>query len=165
MLQHKSTIVDLWFQAVLATYPADTAKYLAGESDQFQNPVGRTIQPALENLFVALVKGEDQGRVRSSLDSIIRIRAVQDFAPSGAVGFLFQLKKLLREQVAAETSSEDRQAELRALEDRIDEAALLAFDVYMSCREQIFSIRIKENKAQMAQLLRHRTDEKIEGRQ
>jgi hypothetical protein len=53
------------------------------------------------------------------------------------------LKGLIRAMAPA-----DRQAskEMVVIERRIDELALLAFDLYMSCREKIFDLTANETK-------------------
>jgi hypothetical protein len=153
LLQKKTQLVDRWFQRVLETYPTDTAKYLRQEPDRFQNPVGQTVAPALKIIFAILVQGFDVARLQSSLDDIIRIRAVQDFSASQAVGFLFQLKQVIRDELENQTLNGTRVAELAALETRIDEAALLAFDIYMQCREQIFAIKNDRLKRETSLLL------------
>ena len=40
-----------------------------------------------------------------------------------------------------------------ALESRIDETALLAFDIYMARREKLYEIRAKEAKTEVSRLL------------
>jgi hypothetical protein len=58
------------------------------------------------------------------------------------VGFVFLLKPILRE-----LAPEHDQAPLH---DRIDRVALLAFDKYMQCREQLADIRVSEGRRRMA---------------
>ena len=159
LLQAQPAIVARWFQRVLDSYPADTARYLEHEPDRFQNPVGQTIRPALESLYVALVKGEAADAIRVPLDDIIRIRAVQDFRAAAAVGFLFQLKPLIREQLQGTVQANGGMPEVDALEERIDTAILLAFDIYMECREQVYSIRTNSIKRR-TELLMERTQRK-----
>lgn len=141
LLRAQREIVASWFQCILATYPADTAKFLKRDTDPFQNPVGQTIRSALEDLLNALIEGADPDAVRSHLDSIIRIRAVQDFTPAEAVGFMFQLKPLIRSQLGSTSRQNGELSALNDLEARIDAATLLAFDIYMECREQVYAIK------------------------
>jgi hypothetical protein len=145
--------VDRWFEGILATYPAETAKYLRSETDRFQNPVGRTIAPAIAQLFDALVAGENTDRLASCLEDIIRIRAVQDFSPAEAVGFVFQLKGAIRRELGSDPEN-GLGKDLRSLDRRIDQAILLAFNTYVACREQLFQIRTKEIQRRTAAILR-----------
>jgi hypothetical protein len=84
----------------------------------------------------------------------VRIRAVQNFTPSQAIGFVFDLKGLIRAMAPA-----DRQAskEMVVIESRIDALALLAFDLYMSCREKIYeSDRQRNEKAHIQRICQSR---------
>jgi hypothetical protein len=158
LLRDKSAIVDCWFERILATYPPETAKFLRGEPDRFQNPVGQTMAPALDGLCETILTGGDRARLQSHLDDIIRIRAVQDFTAAGAVGFVFQLKQVIREQLGSTADLDHQpelQSELRALDERIDQVALMAFDIYMECRQQLYEIRTKEIQRRTAAILRH----------
>jgi hypothetical protein len=68
---------------------------------------------------------------------------VQDFAPSAAVGFVFDLRRLVLEFAGDETDSPPG-----ALDDPIERLASSAFDVYMRCREEMWRIRAKEIRNQ-----------------
>ena len=146
--ENRSTIIKKWQEAIIQTYPKETQKFLKREKSQFANPVGLIITKDVEILFDELVKGEDTEKIFTSLDKIIRIRAVQDFKPSHAVGFVLQLKTILRETLGNGYSDEQH-----ILEDRVDATALLAFDVYSQCRQQIFDIRVNEVKNEVGRLL------------
>lgn len=146
--ENRTTIIKKWQQAIIQTYPKETQKFLKREKSQFANPVGLIITKDVEILFDELVKGEDTEKIFTSLDNIIRIRAVQDFKPSHAVGFVLQLKSILRE-----TLGEGASDEFHLLEDRIDAAALLAFDVYSQCRQQIYDIRVNEIRREYGRLM------------
>jgi len=139
----RDAILERWFQEVLATYPKDTARFLAGGGDPFANPVGHTVREGLGRLFDALFTDEPATELSAAVDGIVRIRAVQEFKPSAAVGFIYTLKGILREELAA---AELPAAELAVLDNGVDRLALVAFDVYMQCREKIFEIRVREIK-------------------
>ncbi len=146
--ENRTAIIRKWQEAIIGTYPKETQKFLKKEKSQFANPVGLIITKDVEILFDELVKGDDTEKILSSLDKIIRIRAVQDFKPSHAVGFVLRLKAILRE-----TLGDGYSTERHMLEDRVDAAALLAFDVYSQCRQQLFDIRVNEVKNEFGRLL------------
>lgn len=138
-------IVREWLARALASYPEHTARFLAQERDRFRNPVGHTFRQALPSLFDELLGTTmDAARVARTLDGIVRIRAVQDFTAGQSVGFLFALKKILREALGVEGRGSPGAEALASLEDRIDDMVLLAFDLYMRCREQLYQIRAAE---------------------
>jgi hypothetical protein len=139
----RQAILERWFQAVLATYPEETARFLTGGSDPFANPVGHTLRQGLERLLDGLVADAPDADFAAAIDGIVRIRAVQEFAPSTAVGFVYTLRGILREELAGAGLDA---AAAAALERGVDRLALVAFDAYMRCREKIFEIRVREIK-------------------
>lgn len=144
LAQRKASIVKKWFAMVIETYPADTAQFLKSQQDPFANPVGRTIVRSLEAVFDELLGGMDCETLASFLDPIIRIRAVQNFSPSQAIGFIFFLKNAVRENLTSEIAENKIAAELPVLESRIDELCLFAFNLYMRCREKIYDLKANE---------------------
>jgi hypothetical protein len=152
----KATMIKKWFDLVVDTYPTETQRFLRKEKDQFGNPVGSTISSELEILYEELLEGGDRKKVASSLDNIIRVRAIQDFEPSEAVGFVIGLKGLIRDEskkLAAGQPDADLSAELQTIEKKIDDALLVAFDIYSKCREKIHNLRANESKRQVSRLL------------
>src|SRR5512139_4114548 len=148
--EKKSAILDRWFDLVLETYPADTQRFLKKQKSRFGNPVAQEISQGIEGVFDQLVKGAGDEAVSPFLDRIVRIRAVQQFMPAQALGFIFGLKRVIREELAGSPSP----AELIECEARIDRLALLAFNIYMGCKEQIFQLRVDEVKNRVGALLR-----------
>ncbi|MEW5948820.1 MAG: RsbRD N-terminal domain-containing protein [Thermodesulfobacteriota bacterium] len=151
--QKKSAIVRKWLDAILETYPADTAKFLKAQKNQFANPVGAMISEGIEGLFEELLNGVDTEKVSPFLDRVIRIRAVQDFTPTQAIAFVFVLKRLIREELESDIQQHQLSGELLFIESRIDDMALLSFDIYMKCREQVYEIRATEWKNRLFRLL------------
>ncbi len=154
LLQNKTTILRRWFDLILETYPADTVTLMRKEQDPFKNPVGATFSREIEVLFKQICEGAPNGECRASLDAILKIRSVQDFSPSKAVGFIFQLKMATEETLKGEVCRERNIEAWRAFQSRIDALALQAFDVYMGCREKIFEIRVNQAKAEKEMALR-----------
>jgi len=153
LTEKKTDIIKRWFDVILETYPADTAAYLKQRTNRFTNPVGSTIREGIENIFDEILKGSDFEKVSPFLDSIIRIRAVQDFSPSMAVSFIFSLKKVMREEVKENMTGGIVSHEMQALDDRIDALALFAFDIFMQCREKLYDIRANELRKMTLRLL------------
>ncbi len=153
LLQKKTIILDRWLDLIVETYPADTRRFLKKQKDRFANPVGTTISREIENLYEELLQGIDPDRVSPILDRIIRIRAIQDFSPSHAVAFIFLLRRVIREELKNEIRENRLFDELLVIESGIDDLALLAFDIYMKCREKIYEIRANESKNHVSMLL------------
>jgi len=89
--------------------------------------------------------GMDRAAIVEALDPLVRIRAVQDMPPSAAVGFVLDLRDAVRGELGGEASAGD----LAEIDRRVDEVALAAFDLYMTCRQKVYEIKATE--------LRHRS--------
>ena len=146
--KEKSKITNKWFEATIQTYAPDTAQFYKGRKDQFANPVGDITAKGLVFLLDQLLGDFDPDAVRTHLDPIVRIRAVQDFTPSRATGFILSLKIVLRNCLAGELRDADTLMELLAFESRIDQLCLLAFDIYMACKEKLYQISANDMRSQ-----------------
>jgi hypothetical protein len=138
---HKEAIVGKWLSRVIDTYPPETARFLRSQKDPFANPVGQATRQGLTALVDLLIAGLDEAAARTALDPIIRVRAIQAFTPAQAVGFVFDLKAILRENLGPAHSQAAAE-----LDGRIDRLALIAFDIYMQCREKIYELKANEMK-------------------
>jgi hypothetical protein len=154
LVQKKAAILKRWSDILLETYPPDAARFFEQEGDCFANPVGHTLLREMELLYGEVIGGLDAEKIASCLDRIIRIRAIQDFSPSQAVAFIYFLKKVIREELDREIRENRLDGELLKFDFRIDEIALIAFDIYMQCREKICEIRVEEVKNRVFSLLR-----------
>jgi hypothetical protein len=154
LLEKKPAILKKWFDAIADTYPGDTAGFLKNKKAQFANPVGHNIAEGTAGLFDALLQGMLPDTVSAFLDGIIRIRAIQDFAPSEALSFIFHLKKVVRQELGSEVLKEQGiMDELAAFEAAIDDLALFSFDIYMKCREKIYELKANEARNMTFRLL------------
>jgi hypothetical protein len=163
LLRRKEALARIWFERVLSAYPRAAAELLSRNTTSFSNPFAQNVLPALEAILEGVAGEATPAEVRPHLDAIVRIRAVQDFRPGAALAFLIQLKDLIREEadaVARSGKSDGRNGngpigdarrdsglsgtdtrELRRIDERIDGALLMAFDLYTACREQVHSLR------------------------
>ena len=132
--------------SIQESYPSETVEFFRHQRNKFANPVGAEISEAVGPLFDELCNGNNQQNMLSLLDKIIRIRAVQDFPPSGAVAVVLLLKKIIRDEMRKDIDTDGLLEDLLEFESRIDYCVLLAFDVYMKCREKIWEIKLDEFK-------------------
>jgi hypothetical protein len=142
----KAAITKKWVEAVINSYPTETARFLKSQSDPFANPVGQATRQGLGTLFDFLLGDLTPDQAREALDPIIRIRSIQDFTPSRAVSFIFDIKEIARDMCGNDLRDIQKAAEMRALEKRIDELGMMAFDIYMQCREKIYALKANEMK-------------------
>ncbi len=154
LLEKKTAILKKWFDAVADTYPDNTSSFLKKKKAQFTNPVGYNLAEGLEGLFEALLQGVILDKVSVFLDSIVRIRAIQEFTASEAVAFIFQLKKIVRQELGSEVLQQQKMVEeLAAFDAAIDDLALFSFDIYMKCREKIYELKANEARNMTFRLL------------
>lgn len=146
--KNKAAILERWFHLILETYPANTAAMMRKDKNPFTNPVGSTLSREIDVLFKNLCAESKDEKCQSSLDSILKIRSVQDFSPSKAVGFIFLLKRAIGETLKNEMCKGSVMDEWLEFQSRIDDLALQAFDIYMDCREKICEIRINQARAE-----------------
>jgi hypothetical protein len=144
LLQKKGPVVEKWVKLIHATYPSETAEFLDREPNQFANPIGASIQESVWPLYDEIVIPKDGEKARKLLDTLIRPRAVQDFTPAGALSVIFSLKEALREEVMEKVLKEEMVEGLLEIESRIDQLALVAFDVYMQCREKVWEVKHRD---------------------
>ncbi len=136
----RKAIMERWLDLVLADYSPDTSKFLKNKKDQFGNPVGHTLIQGLDVLCAALIEDRNDDEVAATLEDVIRIRAVQELAPSVGVGFLLSIKQAVAKVAGKQLSAK----ELRTFDQRVDVLSLQAFDIYMACRTKLFEIRIDD---------------------
>lgn len=138
---------------ILETYPPDTSRFLKQEKNQFANPAGNTILLEIENIYEAILHGIDSEKLSLFLGRIIKIRAIQDFYPSQAIVFIFLLKKAIKNELEDDIRENRLFEDLLKFEEKIDKLAMIAFDIYMQCRENIYQIRVNEIKNRTFSLL------------
>ncbi len=152
--QNKTSILEWWFELICKTYPSETYQHLKKEKDRFLNPVGYTVKMEIDTILEELTGEMNSKRLGYALENIIRIRAVQDFTPSGAIGFIHLLKKAIsvnsgigNQGPEAGNSEAAVFEESLELDQRIDTLLSMAFDIYTECREKIYKIKIREINA------------------
>ncbi len=148
--KHRDEVYERWFDQVLAGYPKKTGEFLRSQKDPFDNPVAAGLREGLNLMVDGLADGVEPADLQEALDRVIRVRAVQDFSPAEAVGFVFDLKRIVRDVFDDGSNGAPRpdDEEMDDLDRSIDRLGLAAFDVYMSCREEVWAIRAREIRNQ-----------------
>ena len=142
---YEDKIVDQWVEYTLSSYKSST--FFKKAPDKFANPVGGNTREALGKLFKLLSKNADPKEFVAPLDQIMRIRSIQEFAASEAVGPIHAVKHITREILEKDKERKHLIAELYDFEFAVDMAVLAAFDLYMQCRERLYKVRIQEIKS------------------
>ncbi len=153
--EKKPAILQKWFDVILETYPAEYAGLLKGRKNRFTDPVGYTLYEGLDGLVDGIIKEVPFEEVAPFLDDIIKIRAVQDFSASQAVAFIFHLKRIINEEL--QNMSGQRgvidSAAWSAFESKLDNLALMSFDIYMEARAKIYENKASEVRDRAFRLL------------
>jgi hypothetical protein len=155
LLSHKKDLARQWFDLLAASYPLETVRLLKKETNQFANPVGHTFHTAIDEILDEFLGQNNAKALWPLFDKIIRIRAVQDFSPSSSLAFIFDFKRIARgvleKEIAAGAVNGE---ELSGFDLKVDGLAMLAFDVYTRCRQDLFEVRMNELKNRTNRLLK-----------
>jgi hypothetical protein len=151
--EKREALADRWRELVLESYPPQAVAFLRQEKDGFQNPVGATIRQAIDELTGVLVTGAGPEDPAAPLDALVRMRAVQNYSPRQAVGFVFLFRRALADVLRDELAGVHAE-ELIELDARLDEMALEAWDRYAACRDKMSELRAREATARTYTLLK-----------
>src|SRR5208337_5370571 len=88
---NKAKILKEWRDEVIAGF-SDMPSLFPDNPDPFLNPSGAMLPRMLESLFDQITGEMDENKIHLALDDYIKLMAVQDRAPSMALGFLSDLK-------------------------------------------------------------------------
>lgn len=152
--KNRKKIVRAWLQGVVDTYPPKTSEFLTSQKDQFANPIGANLARDLDQIFTELLEEQSTEALATAVDGIVRVRAVQDFTPSAAVGCFLQLKKIVRQSVGPQIRDQDLLQQLAEFDGKIDQLMLIAFETFVKCREKIWELKAKEAQHRTKNLLR-----------
>ena len=146
--QNRKRWLEKWIDAVFETYPGDSAQFFKTAIDPFSNPVGATIKTGLTELYDLIFASRfDPDAIRSAMGPIVKLRSVQEFTPSEALGFIYDLKKIIR------SGSDNPARDIPDVFSRIDQVALIAFDLYMENKQTIYTLRANQARNNVRQLL------------
>lgn len=153
--ENRDDIVSRWFSCTIDTYPSDARRFFRKLDDPISNPVGSTIFRGMAEAFDRLIEGGDleSDTVRAALDDIIRVRAVQEFTAATAVCFVFDLKAIVRQTLGKHMEEKRILEDFLTFEGRIDKLALLAFTIFMQCREKVYELKAWEFKKRTARIV------------
>jgi len=146
--RERGAILSSWLARALEVYPADAAQKFGTSRDPFQNPVGQAHRQGLRAVIDALIAGAGPEALCAGLEPILKVRAVQELAPSDALAFVFALRDVLGEVLKPAPEVEP------SITRQIDQLALFAFDIYSQARQRILEIRIGEVRRQVSSMMR-----------
>ena len=138
-------IVTVWVERTLDSYIS--SDFFKQATNQFANPVGANIRTGLTKIFQLMLSEAEAQDFVEPLDQVIRIRAVQEFTPAQAVAPFFELKWVVRQILSGDKQGRPLLSELAPFDREVDRVVLMAFDMYMRCRDRLHQARIRELKS------------------
>jgi hypothetical protein len=154
LARRKAALVHACLDKAVRAYSPETVAVLRRERDRFANPVGHALSAGIRGLVDGLLSDADAAELGLCVEPILKIRSVQDLPPSRALAFVLVLKEVIREQLGDTLRSPGITEEWDELEGRLDQLALLAFDLFTRWREQVQEIRVRDLKRNVAVHLR-----------
>ena len=131
-----ATVEERWLAAAAAAYGGLIAEHAMAGRDPFRNPIGHTLRKNLAALVREFFGSMDETAVDAAFAEIMALRSIQDLSVERAVGFVFTLRDIAREQ-APQMQGVDADG-------RIDRLALSAFRQYLACRERLAELKLNE---------------------
>ena len=146
---HGEELRRAWLEATAARYGDVFRHFVRRQPDPFANPSGAILREGTGRLLTALAEPADAAVLREVLMPMIRLKAVQDVPPSEALAFV----PLLKELVPADGADAPSPAARAELARRLDALLLVAFDVFVECRQTVYQLRVHEMQRNVARLL------------
>ena len=147
--RRKSAVVEAWRERIFDGFPHDAVGFLRGEGDPFRNPLGHRIRVATERTVDVLVGDVAAQDAPGVIDGFVRARALQGHGASTTLRFVFDLKSAVRGVMGSDLTA----AEALDIDDGIDALALVAFDVFTRCRDEVHDIRMRAERRRVATLI------------
>ncbi len=138
---NRAALLQEWTESVFASYPSETAKFLRSQPDPFHNPVAAATAEGLRAILAYLLDRGQRDQLIADVDQFVRIRSVQEMTPAQAMGFLYALKRMVREMALREADTVEMHRELADFDSSVDAVALVCFETYTRCRDQLFELK------------------------
>lgn len=146
LCRRRDEVKKRWLGRILEEYRPETARVLTRTKDRFANPAGMLLEEGTGEFVDAVLDRLDMEAVPHQFDRLLQYRAIQGQKASQALRFLTVFRSVCRELVSSGDFSE--------LDQRLDQAFLLAVDSYLAHREHLGEVRIAELKRSSETLLR-----------
>ena len=143
----RDSLITGWQGAVRDTYPKAGKIRFKQQSQEFNDPIGHILRRDMPVLVDLVLKGElDKPELQTHLEPLCRLRSVQEFTPAEAIGFVYSLKKVVRESLK---------------EGELNEPGLLADHHLITCPLQPGHLRISDKAcAKRHQMAQQSTDKR-----
>jgi hypothetical protein len=154
MQEQRVAILRRWLQEVLECFPQPARAFIAGGEDRFSNPLGFTLSAGVEEIFSFVAGEKPLGEIAPALERLVKMRAIQQTRASEPLGFLFGLKRIVRDVCEVDTRADLGLEQWLALEERIDAVVRASLATYVRARETILELQVNEIRNQTYMLRR-----------
>ena len=131
-----ATVEERWLAAAATVSGGLIAAHTLTERDPFRNPIGHVLRRNLAALVREFFGAMDEAAIDAAFGEIMALRSIQDLSVERAVGFVFRLRGIVREEAPQMQPAE--------AEARIDRLAISAFTQYLACRERLADLKLNE---------------------
>ena len=143
--KRREALQKKWYEAIMRSYfPDADAAFLSPIG--FANPIGQNFQQATAAVVNGLADGTNLEELRTPLDRIVRILAVQGLPAGMSIRFLTEFRRQL--DTAGDFSPEEKTLWI----ERIDTLAEMSIEIWLECRETLSLLRINELRKRIEQL-------------
>jgi len=142
--QKRNLIQSKWTDAVIGSYPTESAKFIVGNKNKFTNPLGYTLENSINIICCNYLNRDIHKECEQAIESMVRLRAVQDFTPTKALGIMFDFKAIVLTEIRDIVDTNDRFDEYLIIETQIDKMIDYALNFYIECRERVNEIKANE---------------------
>jgi len=151
--ENSSEMIAKWQKAIIDTYPKDAGRFLSINKSQFGNPIGFSLQNDLPKIYNELIGDMNTDILNSSIEAIIKIRAVQDFTPTEASGFINLLKIIIISETKAMMTDKAFADSYFDFDNRITQIIGIAFEKYLEMKLKLSEIQIREVKSRNERMM------------
>ncbi len=144
LAEKKAIILDRWLDRILEDYPPHTQTFFRENKSPYSNPVGFTLRKGMKELFDELLQPTSAEKAQNILEPVMKVRAVENLAPSQRGKFVLPLREIISEILREEKRKDFWGQEWLDLNSRLNRLALLAVNLYSECAERVNKLRIKE---------------------
>ena len=149
--KNKEWILEKWLDRRLSMFSNQKRSLIKTQMNQFQNPIRHEIHGGLKMILENFE--EENEKFNEAVEQICRVMAIQEFPPSKAISFFYELKEIVHDKVK-KTEHLLTSEEFVKFNSDIEKMTFRAFDCYCKHREKIYQLKVDESKNKAYMLIK-----------
>ena len=149
--KNKEWILEKWLDRRLSMFSNQKRSLIKTQMNQFQNPIRHEIHGGLKMILENFE--EENEKFNEAVEQICRVMAIQEFPPSNAISFFYELKEIVHDR-DKKTKNTLTSEEFIKFNSDIEKMTLKAFDCYCNHREKIYQLKVDESKNKTYMLIK-----------